>query len=54
MTVPEAMQALHALGASADKPALAALVISIAPINVWNRLNVATRQVVGSGPRWEG
>jgi len=31
-----------------DEPALAALVIAIANINVWNRLNVATRQVVGS------
>jgi AhpD family alkylhydroperoxidase len=31
-----------------DEPALAALVIAIATINVWNRLNVATRQVVGS------
>jgi AhpD family alkylhydroperoxidase len=30
-----------------DEPALAALVISIATINVWNRLNVATRQVAG-------
>jgi AhpD family alkylhydroperoxidase len=37
-----------------DEPALAALIISIATINVWNRLNVTTRQVVGSGPRWEG
>jgi AhpD family alkylhydroperoxidase len=31
-----------------DESALAALVIAIANINVWNRLNVATRQVVGS------
>ena len=30
-----------------DEPALAALNISIALINVWNRLNVATRQVAG-------
>jgi AhpD family alkylhydroperoxidase len=30
-----------------DEPALAALVISIATVNVWNRLNVATRQVAG-------
>lgn len=29
---------------------LAALVIAIATINVWNRLNVATRQVAGSWP----
>jgi hypothetical protein len=26
---------------------LAALVIAIANINVWNRLNVATRQIAG-------
>ena len=31
-----------------DEPALAALVIAIASINVWNRLNVATRQIVGA------
>ena len=31
-----------------DEPALAALIIAIANINVWNRLNVATRQMVGS------
>jgi AhpD family alkylhydroperoxidase len=36
-----------------DEPALAALIISIAAINVWNRLNVTTRQVAGSAPRWE-
>jgi AhpD family alkylhydroperoxidase len=30
-----------------DEPALAALILSIASINVWNRLNVATRQVAG-------
>jgi AhpD family alkylhydroperoxidase len=35
-----------------DEPALAALVIAIANINVWNRLNVATRQVVGT-VQWE-
>ena len=28
-----------------DEPALAALLLAIATINVWNRLNVATRQV---------
>jgi AhpD family alkylhydroperoxidase len=28
-----------------DEPALAALLVAIATINVWNRLNVATRQV---------
>jgi AhpD family alkylhydroperoxidase len=31
---------------------LAALVVAIATVNVWNRLNVATRQVAGSA-RWE-
>ncbi|WP_411037283.1 carboxymuconolactone decarboxylase family protein [Shinella sp. BYT-45] len=30
-----------------DEKALAALVVEIAAINVWNRLNVATRQVAG-------
>jgi len=30
-----------------DEPALAALIISIALINVWNRLNVSTKQVAG-------
>ena len=34
-----------------DEPALAALVIAIATINTWNRLNVTTRQVAGSVPR---
>ncbi|WP_164008395.1 carboxymuconolactone decarboxylase family protein [Pyxidicoccus trucidator] len=32
-----------------DEPALAQLVMSIATINFWNRLNVTTRQVAGSG-----
>ncbi len=31
-----------------DKRALASLLVSIATINAWNRLNVATRQVAGS------
>ena len=31
-----------------DERALAALVLEIASINVWNRLNVATRQVAGA------
>ena len=31
-----------------DERALAALVIAIANINVWNRLNVTTRQVAGA------
>ena len=30
-----------------DEPALAALIIQIALINVWNRLNAPTRQVAG-------
>ena len=30
-----------------DETQLAALVLDIATINVWNRLNVATRQIVG-------
>ena len=30
-----------------DEQALAALVLNIASINVWNRLNVATRQIAG-------
>ncbi len=34
-----------------DEQALAALLITIAQINVWNRLNVATRQVAGPLPR---
>jgi AhpD family alkylhydroperoxidase len=34
-----------------DEPALAALVLSIAMINLWNRLNAATRQVAGVKPR---
>jgi AhpD family alkylhydroperoxidase len=33
-----------------DEPALAALVINIALINLWNRVNVTTRQVAGSVP----
>jgi AhpD family alkylhydroperoxidase len=34
-----------------DEKALAGLVLTIANINVWNRLNVAIRQVVGA---WKG
>lgn len=33
-----------------DEPALGALVIAIATINAWNRLNVTTRQIAGSIP----
>lgn len=32
-----------------DAAGLATLVLAIASINVWNRLNVATRQVAGAG-----
>jgi AhpD family alkylhydroperoxidase len=32
-----------------DEPQRAALVLDIAQINVWNRVNVATRQIVGEG-----
>jgi AhpD family alkylhydroperoxidase len=35
-----------------DERALAALVLHIAVVNVWNRLNVATRQVAGE-VRWD-
>jgi AhpD family alkylhydroperoxidase len=31
-----------------DERSLAALVLAIATVNVWNRLNVATRQIAGS------
>lgn len=31
-----------------DEKALASLVLTIATINVWNRLNVATRQIAGA------
>ena len=34
-----------------DEPALAALILEIAMINVWNRLNVTTRQEAG---QWTG
>src|SRR5438874_573302 len=34
-----------------DERALAALILAIAMVNVWNRLNVTTRQVAGA--RWE-
>jgi AhpD family alkylhydroperoxidase len=34
-----------------DETALAALVIAIATINAWNRINVTTRQLAGGGPR---
>lgn len=31
-----------------DEPALGALIIAIAAINAWNRINVTTRQIAGS------
>lgn len=31
-----------------DEPVLAALILSIATVNLWNRLNAATRQVAGA------
>jgi AhpD family alkylhydroperoxidase len=34
-----------------DEPTLGALVVHIAMINLWNRLNVTTRQVAGIVPR---
>jgi alkylhydroperoxidase family enzyme len=34
-----------------DERALAVLTLAIASVNVWSRLNVATRQVAGSIPR---
>jgi AhpD family alkylhydroperoxidase len=34
-----------------DEPVLAALIVNIALINFWNRINVTTRQVAGSSPR---
>ena len=33
-----------------NEPALGALVIAIATINAWNRINVTTRQIAGSVP----
>jgi AhpD family alkylhydroperoxidase len=33
-----------------DEQALAGLVVSIAAVNAWNRLNAATRQIAGSLP----
>ena len=43
--VPDEVWAEAALHYDADQ--LAALVLSIATINTWNRLNVATRQITG-------
>jgi AhpD family alkylhydroperoxidase len=37
-----------------DEQALACLVLSIALINLWNRINVPIRQVAGADPRKEG
>ncbi len=40
-----------AAAANYDEAALAALVVDIAAINAWNRLNAATRQIAGA---WAG
>ena len=37
-----------------DEPALASLILNIAMINLWNRINVPIRQVAGADPRNEG
>jgi AhpD family alkylhydroperoxidase len=37
-----------------DEQALAVLILNIALINFYNRLNVTTRQLAGSVPRWDG
>jgi AhpD family alkylhydroperoxidase len=37
-----------------DEQQLAALMLEIASINVWNRFNVATRQMAGSAPAQPG
>jgi len=37
-----------------DERALASIVLWIAMTNVWNRLNVSTRQIAGKWPRAEG
>jgi AhpD family alkylhydroperoxidase len=36
-----------------DEAALASLILSIASVNLWNRLNVTTRQIAGSVERAE-
>lgn len=36
-----------------DELALSGLLLAISTINVWNRLNVATRQLAGSAAKWE-
>jgi AhpD family alkylhydroperoxidase len=38
----------HEASRNYEETALAGLIIAIANINVWNRLNIATRQVAGS------
>jgi alkylhydroperoxidase family enzyme len=37
-----------------DEQALASLILSIALINLWNRINIPIRQVAGADPRQEG
>jgi hypothetical protein len=47
--LPDAMKALWALKSSTENGGIPAttLIVAIANINVWNRLNVAVRQPVG-------
>src|SRR3954471_2910422 len=35
-----------------DVPALSVLVVQISLINLWNRINVTVKRVVGEGTRW--
>ena len=35
-----------------EVPALSVLVVQIALVNLWNRLNVSVKRVVGEGSRW--
>jgi AhpD family alkylhydroperoxidase len=48
-TVPDAVW--EEVARHYDEPALAALILSIATVNLWNRLNASTRQVAGG---WTG
>ena len=45
--VPDALW--DAVAEHFDEEALAAIVMSIAVVNLWNRLNLATRQIAGAG-----
>jgi hypothetical protein len=46
-TPPAVDGAMDALDAVSKATQLGALVLAIANVNLWNRLNIATRQVVG-------